>query len=83
MRYYYNGFSFDRNVEARLFNLRKEIDFWKTNRYDDSDYEAAICDIITGHGEIMDGLFGGFDMNYLILNSYDAVYKKNTKIVTI
>ena len=38
--------------------FRKVIDFWKTNGYDAFDYEAAICDIIPGHGAIMGGMLG-------------------------
>jgi uroporphyrinogen-III decarboxylase len=33
----------------------KVIRFWKNNGYDAFDYEAAICDIIPGHGAIMGG----------------------------
>lgn len=36
----------------------KYIAFWKTNTYDAFDYEAAICDIIPGHGAIMGGRQG-------------------------
>jgi len=31
------------------------IEFWRTNTYDAFDYEAAICDIIPGHGAILGG----------------------------
>jgi len=34
----------------------KVISFWKNNGYDAFDYEAAICDIIPGHGAIMGGM---------------------------
>jgi hypothetical protein len=37
---------------------RKTIHFWKENGYDAFDYEAAICDIIPGHGAIMGGMLG-------------------------
>jgi hypothetical protein len=36
----------------------KTITFWKDNGYDAFDYEAAICDIIPGHGAIMGGMLG-------------------------
>ena len=32
--------------------------FWKEMTYDAFDYEAAICDIIPGHGAIMGGMLG-------------------------
>jgi hypothetical protein len=38
--------------------FRKTIGFWKANGYDAFDYEAAICDIIPGHGAIMGGMLG-------------------------
>ncbi|KAA6299941.1 MAG: hypothetical protein EZS26_003917 [Candidatus Ordinivivax streblomastigis] len=38
--------------------FRKTIHFWKENGYDAFDYEAAICDIIPGHGAIMGGMLG-------------------------
>ena len=31
------------------------IDFWREHTYDAFDYEAAICDIIPGHGAILGG----------------------------
>jgi hypothetical protein len=38
--------------------FRKVTDFWVSNGYDAFDYEAAICDIIPGHGAIMGGMLG-------------------------
>ncbi|MDR3093369.1 MAG: hypothetical protein LBU62_01840 [Bacteroidales bacterium] len=38
--------------------FRKNITFWKEHGYDAFDYEAAICDIIPGHGAIMGGMLG-------------------------
>ena len=38
--------------------FRKVIAFWMQNGYDAFDYEAAICDIIPGHGAIMGGMAG-------------------------
>ena len=32
--------------------------FWKDMTYDAFDYEAAICDILPGHGAIMGGMAG-------------------------
>ena len=37
---------------------RQIIGFWKDMTYDAFDYEAAICDIIPGHGAIMGGMLG-------------------------
>ena len=37
---------------------RKVIGFWKDMTYDGFDYEAAICDILPGHGAIMGGMLG-------------------------
>jgi len=36
--------------------FRKVITFWKSNGYDAFSYEAAICEILPGHGAIMGGL---------------------------
>ena len=36
----------------------KVIGFWKDMTYDGFDYEAAICDILPGHGAIMGGMTG-------------------------
>lgn len=36
----------------------KVIGFWKNMTYDAFDYEAAICDILPGHGAIMGGMLG-------------------------
>ena len=37
---------------------QKVIGFWKDMTYDGFDYEAAICDILPGHGAIMGGMLG-------------------------
>ena len=37
---------------------RKVIGFWKDMTYDAFDFEAAICDILPGHGAIMGGMLG-------------------------
>jgi len=37
---------------------RKVIGFWKGMTYDAFDFEAAICDILPGHGAIMGGMAG-------------------------
>jgi hypothetical protein len=37
---------------------RKIIGFWKDMTYDAFDYEAAICDILPGHGAILGGMKG-------------------------
>jgi len=37
---------------------RKVISFWKDMTYDGFDFEAAICDILPGHGAIMGGMAG-------------------------
>jgi len=37
---------------------RKVIGFWKEMNYDAFDFEAAICDILPGHGAIMGGMAG-------------------------
>ncbi|KAA6335632.1 hypothetical protein EZS27_016153 [termite gut metagenome] len=38
--------------------FRKTTHFWQEHGYDAFDYEAAICDIIPGHGAIMGGMLG-------------------------
>ena len=37
---------------------REITGFWKDMTYDAFDYEAAICDILPGHGAIMGGMLG-------------------------
>ncbi len=37
---------------------RKVIGFWKEMTYDSFDFEAAICDILPGHGAIVGGMAG-------------------------
>lgn len=36
----------------------KYISFWKENTYDAFSYEAAICEILPGHGAILGGMLG-------------------------
>jgi hypothetical protein len=36
----------------------KVLGFWKDMTYDGFDFEAAICDILPGHGAIMGGMLG-------------------------
>ena len=43
--------------ELELY-YRKVIGFWKDMTYDAFDFEAAICDILPGHGAIMGGMAG-------------------------
>ena len=38
--------------------FKKVINFWKNNGYDAFSYEAAICEILPGHGAIMGGMLG-------------------------
>src|SRR5512133_2311928 len=37
---------------------KKVVGFWKEMTYDGLDFEAAICDILPGHGAIMGGMKG-------------------------
>jgi len=53
------------NISAQGLNpdelegyYRKVIGFWKDMTYDAFDFEAAICDILPGHGAIMGGMSG-------------------------
>ena len=36
----------------------KVVNFWKNNGYDAFSYEAAICEILPGHGAILGGMLG-------------------------
>jgi hypothetical protein len=49
-----------RNLNASELTdyYRKIIGFWKDMTYDGFDFEAAICDILPGHGAIMGGMPG-------------------------
>ena len=38
--------------------FKKYINFWKEHGYDAFSYEAAICEIIPGHGAILGGMLG-------------------------
>ena len=46
------------NPEELVGYYEKVIGFWKDMTYDGFDYEAAICDILPGHGAIMGGMTG-------------------------
>ena len=48
------------NLNANELNeyYQKIIGFWKDMTYDGFDFEAAICDILPGHGAIMGGMPG-------------------------
>jgi len=51
------GIEGDRTEDYEEY-YRQIIGFWKDMTYDAFDYEAAICDIIPGHGAIMGGILG-------------------------
>ena len=38
--------------------FRKVVNFWKCTGYDAFSYEAAICEILPGHGAILGGMLG-------------------------
>jgi len=46
-----------KNHELEAY-YRKVIGFWQEMTYDGFDFEAAICDILPGHGAIMGGMAG-------------------------
>jgi uroporphyrinogen decarboxylase len=46
------------NINELTDYYRKVIGFWKDMTYDGFDFEAAICDILPGHGAIMGGMAG-------------------------
>ena len=46
------------NEKELIEYYRKIIGFWKDMTYDGFDFEAAICDILPGHGAIMGGMLG-------------------------
>lgn len=46
------------NPKELIEYYRKIIGFWKDMTYDGFDFEAAICDILPGHGAIMGGMKG-------------------------
>jgi hypothetical protein len=48
----------DLNSNELVDYYRKIIGFWKDMTYDGFDFEAAICDILPGHGAIMGGMAG-------------------------
>jgi uroporphyrinogen decarboxylase len=56
------------------------IGFWKDMTYDGFDFEAAICDILPGHGAIMGGMPGPVqtrdDFNKYPWNEIHLIFKK-------
>jgi uroporphyrinogen decarboxylase len=46
------------NSNELVAYYRKIIGFWRDMTYDGFDFEAAICDILPGHGAIMGGMKG-------------------------
>lgn len=46
------------NANELIDYYRKIIGFWKDMTFDGFDFEAAICDILPGHGAIMGGMLG-------------------------
>lgn len=46
------------NSKELIEYYHKVISFWKNMTYDGFDFEAAICDILPGHGAIMGGMAG-------------------------
>ena len=59
---------------------RKVIGFWKDMTYDGFDFDAAICDILPGHGAIMGGMPGPVqtrdDFNKYPWNEIPLIFKK-------
>ena len=59
---------------------RKVIGFWKDMTYDGFDFEAAICDILPGHGAIMGGMPGPVqtrdDFNKYPWNEIPLIFKR-------
>ena len=59
---------------------RKVIGFWKDMTYDGFDFEAAVCDILPGHGAIMGGMPGPIqtrdDFNKYPWKDIPQIYKK-------
>ena len=59
---------------------RKIIGFWKDMTYDGFDFEAAICDILPGHGAIMGGMQGPIqnrhDFEIYPWNEIPVIFKK-------
>jgi uroporphyrinogen decarboxylase len=60
---------------------RKIIGFWKDMTYDGFDFEAAICDILPGHGAIMGGMPGPIqnrhDFEIYPWDEIPVIFKKN------
>lgn len=58
----------------------KIIGFWKEMTYDGFDFEAAICDILPGHGAIMGGMKGPIqtreDFDQYPWNEIPFIFKK-------
>ena len=59
---------------------RRVIGFWKDMTYDGFDFEAAICDILPGHGAIMGGMKGPVqtrdDFNKYPWNDIPVIFKE-------
>ncbi len=59
---------------------RKVIGFWKDMTYDGFDFEAAICDILPGHGAILGGMPGPIqtrdDFNKYPWNEIPHIFKR-------
>ncbi|HUX94280.1 MAG TPA: uroporphyrinogen decarboxylase family protein [Bacteroidales bacterium] len=59
---------------------RKVIGFWKEMTYDGFDFEAAICDILPGHGAILGGMAGPIqtrdDFNKYPWNEIPEIFKR-------
>lgn len=59
---------------------RKVIGFWKDMTYDGFDFEAAICDILPGHGAIIGGMAGPIqnrdDFNKYPWEEIPVIFKK-------
>ncbi|MBI5008131.1 MAG: hypothetical protein HZB98_00415 [Bacteroidia bacterium] len=58
---------------------KKVIGFWKNMTYDGFDFEAAICDILPGHGAILGGMAGPIqtrdDFNKYPWNEIPQIFK--------
>jgi hypothetical protein len=60
-----------KNIELEDY-YRKVIGFWKDMTYDAFDFEAAICDILPGHGAIM----GQFKQGKISLTIHGTISQK-------
>jgi uroporphyrinogen decarboxylase len=66
--------------EELIDYYRKVTGFWKKMTYDGFDFEAAICDILPGHGAIMGGMAGPVqtrdDFNRYPWSEIPVIFKK-------